>query len=59
MWIAIYRGDDSKFLNHVSLCCFQTSFRETALCVLLEDKQKGNSEEVDRPWILPTFSPGL
>ena len=27
--------------------------------VLLEDKQKGKSGGVDRPWILPTMSHGL
>ena len=27
--------------------------------VLLEDKQKGKPEGVDRQWILPTFSHGL
>ncbi|KAF3510296.1 hypothetical protein F2Q69_00010003 [Brassica cretica] len=27
--------------------------------VLLEDKKKGKSGGVDRPWILPTFSHGL
>ena len=38
---------------------FSNLFHKTALCVLLEDKQKGKSGGVDRPWILPTFSHGL
>ena len=38
--------------------CFQTSLRETAL-ILLEDKQKGKSEGVDRSWILLIFNHDL
>uniref|UniRef100_A0A0D3DJS7 Uncharacterized protein n=1 Tax=Brassica oleracea var. oleracea TaxID=109376 RepID=A0A0D3DJS7_BRAOL len=35
---------------------FSNPFQRNCLFVLLEDKQKGKSGGVDRPWILPTFS---
>ena len=38
---------------------FSNLFQRDCLFVLLEDKQKGKSGGVDRPWILPTFSHGL
>ncbi|KAF3531558.1 hypothetical protein DY000_02039759 [Brassica cretica] len=34
------RSDDSKFLNHVSHCCFQTSFRETARLFCLRTSKR-------------------
>ena len=38
---------------------FSNFFQRDCMYVLLEDKQKGKSGGVDRPWILPTFSHGL
>ena len=38
---------------------FSNLFQKDYLFVLLEDKQKGKSGGVDRPWILSTFSHGL
>ena len=38
---------------------FSNLFQRDCLLVLLEDKQKGKSGGVDRPWILPIFSHGL
>ena len=38
---------------------FSNPFQRNCPFVLLEDKQKGKSGGVDRPWILPTFSHGI
>ena len=38
---------------------FSNLFQRDCPFVLLEDKQKGKSGRVDRPWIVPTFSHGL
>ena len=38
---------------------FSNLFQRDYLFVLLEDKQKGKSGGIDRPWILPTFIHGL
>ena len=59
MWLEYCWGDDSKFLNYVSLYCFKNTFQRDCSLFLLEDKQKSKSEGVDVPWILPIFSHGI
>ena len=46
-----------KFKSCESLL-FSNLFQRDYPSVLLEDKQKGKSGGVDKPWILPTFSHG-